>query len=284
MSSSREISKQSVKLKGDRGRAHRRRLSVCKSARVSVSGFLLLAGCLLSLSSSPAACGQADSYTPKTTQREQAVEEARQAVQAAPQDARARFDLGKALRMNGQPEAAAGEYLEATALDPALYVAYHELSLTKTTPQQLDEAIDRLKVLKDERPKDLMLRVGLSELLEKRGDTYQAARTLIDLVFANGVPERYVNKVNSRIHYLLSKAKETHQDNSVKSQAEVAATEDTLAPALPGARLGGKTDDAAGEDTLQPPLPDASLKRNLSASKVKPTKVMQNFGHAPLVP
>jgi Flp pilus assembly protein TadD len=191
---------------------------------------------------------------------EAAIETARQIVQQSPENAKARYDLGRALRLSGKQQEAASELLEATSMDPSLYVAYHELSLTKARPAQIDEAIERLTMLKEQKPKDLMLRVALSELLEQNGKTYQAARMLVDLVYQNAVPEKYVARVNARIHYLLSKAKDAHASEKVAS------------------------DDATEEDTLAPPLPESSLRRNLSASKIKEPKVMQGFGHAPLLP
>jgi hypothetical protein len=105
-----------------------------------------------------------------------------------------------------------------------------------------------------------MLRVALSELLEQRGDSYQAAHTLVEIVYDNAVPAKYVDRVQSRIHYLLSKAKDLH------------TTERAATP-----------EDSDDENTLAPPLPEASLRRNLSASKLKDAKG-QGFGHAPLIP
>ena len=219
-------------------------------ARVKWPGCAILAlSALLSLG--PAACAQ-DSTA--------AVDAAREKVTAAPQDAKARYEYAKALRQAGKQAEAASELLEATAMDPSLYVAYHELSLVKARPEQLDEGIERLNMLKNERPKDLMLRVALSELLEQRGDSYHAAHTLVEIVYQNDVPAKYVARVQSRIHYLLSKAKDAH------------ATE-KAAPA----------DEVDEENTLAPPLPEASLHRNLSASKLKDAKG-QGFGHAPLIP
>lgn len=186
------------------------------------------------------------------------VQAARDKVQSEPQDAKARYELGRALRLSGKPEEAARELLEATSIDPSLYVAYHELSLTKARSEQTDEAIERLTMLKDQRPQDLMLRVALSELLEQNGQTYQAARILVDLVYQNAVPEKYVSRVNARIHYLLSKAKDAHTSAKVSTEE-------------------------SDEETLPPSLPGASLRRNLSASKMKEPKATQGFGHASLL-
>ncbi|MFN8555768.1 MAG: hypothetical protein U0103_30235 [Candidatus Obscuribacterales bacterium] len=197
---------------------------------------------------------------PQSVDPEAAVEAARQVVQQSPENAKARYELGRALRIAGKNQEAASELLEATSMDPSLYVAYHELSLTKARPQQLDEAIDRLTILKDEKPKDLLLRVALSELLEANGKVYQASRILVDLVYQNAVPEKYVARVNARIHYLLAKAKDAHAAEKVAAE------------------------DPTEEDSLPPPLPESSLRRNLSASKIKDSKSVQGFGHAPLLP
>lgn len=220
------------------------------------SGLSLAAG-LLILSCSPSVSGQQQR---QAVDPEAAIDAARQVVQQSPENAKARYELGRALRIAGKNQEAASELLEATSMDPSLYVAYHELSLTKARPQQIDEAIDRLTILKDEKPKDLLLRVALSELLEANGKVYQASRILVDAVYQNAVPEKYVARVNARIHYLLSKAKDVHAAEKVASE------------------------DPTEEDSLPPPLPEASLRRNLSASKIKDSKSVQGFGHAPLLP
>lgn len=217
------------------------------AAAFTVAGFVI--------GTSSPALAQQQSVDP-----EAAVEAARQVVQQSPESAKARYELGRALRIAGKNQEAASELLEATSMDPSLYVAYHELSLTKARPQQLDEAIDRLTILKDEKPKDLLLRVALSELLEANGKVYQASRILVDLVYQNAVPEKYVARVNARIHYLLSKAKDAHAAEKVAAE------------------------DPSEEDSLPPPLPESSLRRNLSASKIKDSKSVQGFGHAPLLP
>jgi tetratricopeptide (TPR) repeat protein len=203
---------------------------------------------------------QRQAQQPQAQDSEAAIDAAREVVQQSPESAKARYALGRALRIAGKNQEAASELLEATSMDPSLYVAYHELSLTKARPQQIDEAIDRLTILKDEKPRDLLLRVALSELLEANGKVYQASRILVDLVYQNAVPEKYVARVNARIHYLLGKAKDTHASEKVAAE------------------------DPTEEDSLPPPLPEASLRRNLSASKIKDSKSGQGYGHAPLLP
>lgn len=193
---------------------------------------------------------------------EAAVDNARQLVQQQPESAKARYQLGRALRLAGKHEEAASELLEASTMDPSLYVAYHELSLTKCRPQQLDEAIDRLSILKDEKPKDLLLRVALSECLESAGKTYLASRVLVDMVYANTIPEKYVDRINARIHYLLAKAKDAHAVDRAATAA----------------------DEAAEEESLPPPMPEANIRRNLQASKIKDSKAVQGFGRTQLLP
>ena len=177
-------------------------------------------------------------------------------VDEAPQDAKLRLAYARALRAAGKSYQAATECLETTALEPGMFVAYHELALCKPTNEQMDEAIERLNHLRDERPSELMLRVALSELLELRGDNYASARALVDLVYQDKVPRQYLPKVQARIHYLLSKTKDIQ------------------------AAQGAKIDDGA-LDTLPAPLPESTLRRNIAASK---TKQAQGFGHSTLLP
>jgi predicted Zn-dependent protease len=151
------------------------------------------------------------------------------------------------------------EYLDATQLDPAYYVSYHELSLSKARPEQLDEAIERLKQLHMHHPTDVLLCVALSELLEKRDEMYAASKVLSDLLYTNTIPEKYVNKVKARIHFLINKNKDEQTARSVQR------------------------DEPEGEGAPLP-LPESSLRRSLSAGQLKDAKVMQNFGHAPLLP
>jgi tetratricopeptide (TPR) repeat protein len=181
-------------------------------------------------------------------------------VEDTPQDAKGHFAYAHALRLTGRNEQAAVEYLEATALDPSLYVAYHELSLSKARPEQLDEAIHRLDLLKTQQPKVLMLRVALSELLEQRGQLYPAAKVLVDLVYDNAVPDKYLPKVKARIHYLLSKNKD-------------AQTAEKINPI-----------EAPQSEEAPLPLPESSLRRNLAATKPGNAKGAQSFGHASLLP
>jgi len=180
-------------------------------------------------------------------------------IEAEPSDAKLRYNYAEALKKSGRLKEAAHEYLGATELDPGLYHAYHQLSLCTGEKSLIEEAISRLNFLKEEKPKDLMLRVALSELYEKRGEYYQASRVLVDIIYLNAVPERYLTKINNRVRFLQSKVKDGQ--------------------ALDKAAAGDATEDAGPA-----PLPEATLSRDLSISKVKEPRVMQGFGHATLLP
>jgi tetratricopeptide (TPR) repeat protein len=180
-------------------------------------------------------------------------------VDDSPQEAKLHLAYAHVLRLSGKHEQAAKEYLEATSLEPSLFVAYHELSLSKARPELLDEAIERLNHLRANQPKNLMLRVALSELLEQRGKLYPAAKVLVDLVYDNAVPEQYMPKVKARIHYLLAKNKD--------AMAVEKAVNDDLE-----------------NDSTPLPLPESSLRRNAVTKTIKDAKVMQNFGNSTLLP
>ncbi|MBX9770294.1 MAG: hypothetical protein K2X29_02930 [Candidatus Obscuribacterales bacterium] len=168
-------------------------------------------------------------------------------------------------RRAGQEKDAAVLYLQAVNLEPTLWVAYHQLANLKTDTTQIDAAMTKLNDMKAKQPKELMLRVALSELLEKRGDYYQASRELVDLVYANAVPDKYSKKINARIHYLLSKSKHAYT-NVQNSEFENLRTEEEL-------------------DTVPPPLPDPGLVvRDLASTKSKDIPAMQGSGHTQLQP
>jgi len=181
------------------------------------------------------------------------------AVDAEPSDARARYAYAEGLRRTGHAREASQEYLAVTELDPAYYRAYHQLSVISADKQLLDDAISRLNFAKAEKPKDLFLRVALSELYEKKGDFYTAGKTLVELVYANGVPDKYTARVNERIRFLQSKAKNGQSLDKTVVSDEIM-------------------------ENNPPPLPDSTLNRDLSISKVKEPRVMQGFGHATLLP
>lgn len=176
-----------------------------------------------------------------------------------PSDAKVRYSYGEALKKAGNIKEASREFLATTEIDPGFYHAYHQLSVICSEKHLLDEAISRLTYLQAEKPKDLLLRVALSELYEKLGENYQASKVLVELVYENAVPEKYLKKINNRIRFLQAKTKD--------------------AQSLDKAYVGDEQ-----MDSNPPPLPEATLSRDLSISKVKEPKVMQGFGHATLLP
>jgi tetratricopeptide (TPR) repeat protein len=195
----------------------------------------------------------------KTPPTEAEFKLAKDNLQAAPKDFKMHFALGELYKRSGANKEAVKEYALATELNPAFYVAYHQMAFSNPDSQVVEAAIERLNKLKEEKPRDLLLRVALSELLEQRKEYYHAARTLVDLLYQNAIPEQHIAKVNSRIRLLLGKAKDMQ----------------TLEKAR------GIEDDM---EVVIPPLPEASLRRNLHASKIKEPKVMPGVGHAPLLP
>ncbi|MCC6978730.1 MAG: hypothetical protein IT343_10445 [Candidatus Melainabacteria bacterium] len=184
---------------------------------------------------------------------------ARENLAAAPKDFRTHFAMGELYKRAGSNKEAVKEYAAATELNPACYVAYHQMAYSSPDSQTVELAIERLNKLKEEKPRDLLLRVALSELLEQRKEYYHAARTLVDLLYQNAVPDQHVAKVNSRIRLLLGKAKD------MQTMEKARGVEEEM-------------------EMVPPPLPEASLRRNLHASKIKEPKVMPGVGHAPLLP
>jgi len=211
---------------------------------------------LFTIATTPALAEESPSLPVPSAQE---VADLQKQVDESPQDAKLHLAYAHALRLSSKHEQAAKEYLEATSLEPSLFVAYHELSLSKARPELLDEAIDRLNHLRENQPKNLMLRVALSELLEQRGKLYPAAKVLVDLVYDNAVPEQYMPKVKARIHYLLAKNKD--------AMAVQKAVNDDLE-----------------NDSTPLPLPESSLRRNAATKTMKDAKVMQNFGNSTLLP
>jgi tetratricopeptide (TPR) repeat protein len=186
---------------------------------------------------------------------------AQQECDAFPKDAKRHFELAEALRSSHDIKKAAAEFLNVTRLDPGYYLAYHQMVLSKPTVAQLDEAIERLNTLEKEKPSVLMLRVSLSEMLEKKGEYYKAARTLVDIEYSHTIPEKYLPRINGRIHYLLMKAKDTETlDEAKKPEAQ------------------------SESDSSPLPLPDASLDSDLSSTKLKGQSVTESYGHARLLP
>lgn len=175
-----------------------------------------------------------------------------------PADPKLKFAYAEVLRRAGKPKDACRVYLEAGELDPQFYLAYHQMSLICEDHNQLKEALARLNHLKAERPKDLLLRVAMSELMEKMGDYYHGAHTLVELVYDNAVPEKYLDKVNRRIRFLMSKARDHHAATALTQHEETVE-----APPLP--------------------LPEGSLKRDLTGSKIREPRTMRSMGHVPVL-
>lgn len=184
----------------------------------------------------------------------------RQAVRTNPKDGNAHFQLAEALRKRARNREATQEYAQATTLTPDLYMAFHHLSVISEDAQQLDDAIARLTEAKMQKPKELMLRVALSELLEKRRNYYQAARVLIEMTYDNTVPAKYNQRVNGRIHYLLAKSKEAQ----LTSKDNIPTDEDL--------------------DVVPAPLPDNGSRKGLTASKINESKELKGVGHVRLLP
>jgi TusA-related sulfurtransferase len=187
------------------------------------------------------------------------INQLRTIVNTSPKDLKARFHLAEVLKTSGRTEEALSEYEKCIEQDPSFYLAAHQIAALSNNAEQLENVINHLNKLKQEKPKELMLRVALSELEEKRGNYYLSARVLIDLVYQNAVPQKYQNKVNARIHYLLVKAK----DKQRKEEGQEAE------------------DDLAQEPV---PLPESTLNSDHRESKAKDNKMTQGFGHAPLMP
>jgi tetratricopeptide (TPR) repeat protein len=175
-------------------------------------------------------------------------------------DANAHMALADALRKRGRNQEAAAEYVRATTLNPELWVAYHHLATVSDDAQQLDEIISKLTKLKMEKPKELMLRVALSELLEKRKNYYQAARVLIEMTYDNAVPPKWTQRVSGRIHYLLAKSK----DAQLATKDNVPSDEDL--------------------DVVPAPLPERGLRKGLTASKINESKDLKGTGRVRLIP
>jgi len=226
-------------------------------AITALRGSALAALLLVALSFSLAPSNAADLSKVPPTEAEFKI--AKDNLAAAPKDFKAHLALAELYKRAGSNKEAVKEYAATTELNPSCYVAYHQMAYSNPDSATVEAAIERLNKLKEEKPRDLLLRVALSELLEQRKEFYHAARTLVDLLYQNAVPEQHVAKVNSRIRLLLGKAKD------MQTLEKARGLEDEM-------------------EVVPPPLPEASLRRNLHASKIKEPKVMPGVGHAPLLP
>lgn len=212
----------------------------------------------LSLSAGAARVSAAPDGTVKQVAPTQAsLEECRNESEANPGDAKIKFKYAELLRAAGQNEEACQAYLQVTEIDASNYVAYHWLSQICDDQAQLSEAVSRLEYLMQTKPKDLLLRVALSELLERQGNYYRASRPLIDLIFADGVPPEYAKKVDDRIRFLQAKAKEV--------QVKRKASEIKL-----------------GHNEVDLPLPGESLEKGLYASRPDNSGSDSEFGNTRL--
>lgn len=187
-----------------------------------------------------------------------------------PNDAQLHFKLAEFYRKAEQYKLAADEYTTTINLDQTVWAAYHQLTAISTDEKQLDAALVKLSKLEAEKPKELMMRVALSELFEKRGNYYQAARTLVDCTYNGGVPEKWRIRVNARIHNMLVLAK------SQKLQFE-----DPAAAAAATANAAPAEEDL---DIMPAPLPTASTKRSIAQAKIKDAKEVRGMGNTPLLP
>lgn len=189
----------------------------------------------------------------------------KQEVAQKPKDAQLRYKLGESYRKNGNTAAAVAEYVKATKIDPNMWVAYHQICAFSDDENLLDDAIATLSKMEQEKPREMLLRVALSELYEKRGNYYQAARTLIDLTYANAVPEKYRVKVNARIHNMLVLSKRDKQQQAAETPSTASGGEEEL-------------------DVMPAPLPTQGTKRSLAQAKLKDSKEVRGMGHTPLLP
>lgn len=196
--------------------------------------------------------GAAHHHTPMS------VEEARRLTDDDPANAKLKFQYAEALRHAGRHAEAMKEYVQVTEMDPSHYVAYHQIALGSPDAKTLAESIKRLTHLMSDKPKELMLRVALSELLEAQGQYFQASKVLVELVFENAVPPKYTAKVNNRIRFLQTKARGDHANRRV---GEVHAKTDSVPPL---------------------PLPEENLSRGLSASRLEKGQEVDGFGHSRL--
>ena len=73
---------------------------------------------------------------------------------ASPQAAELHVHMGQAAQKNGQPEAAAGYYIQALELDPHHAQALHWLAMLRAKQQRFDEALELFQQLIDIDPND----------------------------------------------------------------------------------------------------------------------------------
>jgi len=187
-----------------------------------------------------------------------------------PNDAPTHYKLAEVYRKANELGLACDEYLKAIHCDQNYWVAYHQLLTTSTDQKQVDEVFEKLTKLEAQKPAELLLRVALSEYYEKRGNYYQAARTLVDCTFNGGVPEKWRVRVNARIHNML-----------------VLAKSQKLQPDDPAAASAATANAAPAEedlDVMPAPIPTPSSKRSIAQAKLKDAKEVRGMGNTPLLP
>lgn len=221
----------------------------------SLSQIKLLTALCLCLAFSMAAHSLPAVKADPTPHKHLSLEEARKQSEDNPSDAALKYQYAEALRKAGKTQAAAKEFLAVTEIDASYYIAYHQLSLCSPDSQTLSDATKRLTYLMAEKPKEMMLRVALSELLECQGEYFQASKVLVDLVYQNAVPTKYDAKVKNRIRLLQIKARESYVK---RKEYEV----------------GDKG------DTAPLPLPEESLARGLSLSRLEKASEVDGYGHS----
>lgn len=188
----------------------------------------------------------------------EALKAALEKSEANPSDPKLKFEYANMLLKAGKKKQALNEFLAVTDVDASYYLAYHMIALHAKDEKMLAHATKRLAHLKETKPKDLMLRVALSELLEAQGDYYRASRALVDLVFLNAIPAKYKKKVDSRIVFLQAKARDAHADR----HSAVHHHTDTV--------------------NVSPPLPEETINKGIQAAKVKSNQTNSSVGNVPI--
>jgi tetratricopeptide (TPR) repeat protein len=211
--------------------------------------------------------GITQDLTPSQAQLQltQQLSEAQAAVQLKPDDAHAHYAYGELLRKCGKYRQAACEYLDAADIEPTMYVAFHQIAQMNCDPSQIDEALTYLLELDEDRPNDLMLKIALSELLERRAEYYKAARALIDVSYTDKLPPKLAPRVKARIHYLLAKAR---QEQGQERDFVVTG----------GTDVG---DDETGG--MPPPLPE-NMTRPFEPTNSEDSHAIEGTGHSTLLP
>jgi tetratricopeptide (TPR) repeat protein len=197
----------------------------------------------------------------------QQLDEAKSAVQLRPDDAHAHYAYGEALHKCGKYRQAACEYLDAVDLDSTMYVAFHQIAQIKCDSSQIDEALTYLLELDEDRPNDLMLKIALSELLERKEEYYKAARALIDVSYAEKLPPKLAPRLKARIHYLLAKSRQDQNDG------KTFASTSTPPKAI-------EDDETSG---MPPPLPDNMPTRPLTSGDMQNGRTTEGTGHSTLL-